>query len=69
MEKWLAPSWTDVGMSLLSWVVIYVTIFALTRIAGLRSFSAMSAADFAMTFAVGSLLASRTTSGEAPLCC
>lgn len=36
---------------------IFIAVIAYTRIAGLRSFSKMSAFDFAMTVAVGSLIA------------
>lgn len=49
-------------MSILTTVAVYALILLLTRIAGLRSFSKMSAADFAMTVAVGSLFASSISS-------
>lgn len=45
----------------------YAAILALTRMCGLRSFSKMSAADFAMTVAVGSLFASTIATGKPPL--
>lgn len=45
---------------------IYVAVILATRIAGLRSFSKMSSFDFAMTVAIGSLIAS-AASGQAPL--
>ncbi len=38
-----------------------------TRLAGLRSFSKMSGFDFAMTVAVGSVMASTATSSSVPL--
>ncbi|MEY9214777.1 DUF421 domain-containing protein [Thermobifida halotolerans] len=42
---------------LVSTIGIFVTVITYTRIAGLRSFSTMSSFDFAMTVAVGSLMA------------
>ncbi|OKI17062.1 hypothetical protein A6A08_07310 [Nocardiopsis sp. TSRI0078] len=42
---------------LVSTVGIFATVLTYTRIAGLRSFSKMSSFDFAMTVAVGSLVA------------
>lgn len=46
---------------------VYAAILAYTRICGLRSFSKMSASDFAMTVAVGSLFASTAVSPERQL--
>ncbi len=53
----------------ISVVVIYATVIVLTRIVGLRSLSKMSAPDFVMTVAVGSLMATSisTASPQAPL--
>lgn len=45
-------------------VVVYGAILYYTRLTGLRSFSKMSASDFAMTVAVGSLFASTAVSPE-----
>lgn len=42
----------------LSCLGIYITVILLTRIFGKRSFSKMSSFDFAMTVAIGSLIAS-----------
>ncbi|MCB0035860.1 MAG: DUF421 domain-containing protein [Anaerolineales bacterium] len=53
--------------ALLSFVVVYAVIIGLTRLTGLRSFSKMSAPDFAMTVAVGSLFASSISAGTPPL--
>ncbi|MAT14688.1 MAG: hypothetical protein CMJ46_05385 [Planctomyces sp.] len=58
LTEWITSGWKEVPMVLLSCVVIYSLILLYTRIAGLRSFSKMSAADFAMTVAVGSLFGS-----------
>ncbi len=55
---WFRLDWTEFGLIGLSTACVYVGIIAYTRIIGLRSFSKMSAADFAMTIAIGSLFAS-----------
>ncbi|MFG0296010.1 MAG: DUF421 domain-containing protein [Maioricimonas sp. JB045] len=62
IEKWITSDWNAVPMVVLSGVVTYVAILVYTRIVGLRSFSKMSAADFAITVAVGSLFASTVSS-------
>jgi len=51
----------------LSVIATYGAILAFTRVCGLRSFSKMSAADFAMTVAVGSLFASTIATGKPSL--
>lgn len=43
---------------LFSGAVVYAAVITLTRVGGLRSFSKMSSFDFAMTVAIGSLIAS-----------
>jgi uncharacterized membrane protein YcaP (DUF421 family) len=55
-EEWFAVSLTDLVAILLSALVVYAAVLIYTRIIGLRSFSKMSAADFAMTIACGSIL-------------
>lgn len=65
--EWTAEGWRDVPLVILSGVVIYVAIIAYVRLSGLRSFSKMSAADFAMTVAVGSLFASSISSPDPSL--
>jgi uncharacterized membrane protein YcaP (DUF421 family) len=52
---------------LLSVTGIYIAVILFTRLAGLRSFSKMSSFDFAMTVAVGSLMASTILSENPPL--
>jgi uncharacterized membrane protein YcaP (DUF421 family) len=47
-------------------VAIYLAVILATRISGLRSFSKMSSFDFAMTVAIGSLIAA-AASGQAAL--
>ena len=61
-QDWVWTSWTAVGMAVLSTVVVYAAVIAYARIFGLRSFSKMSAFDFAMTIALGSLFASVVSS-------
>lgn len=54
-DKWISVSLGQLGMIFVSGVVVYAAILLYTRMVGLRSFSKMSSADFAMTIAVGSL--------------
>jgi uncharacterized membrane protein YcaP (DUF421 family) len=62
----LGASGTDLATAALAAAGIYVAVIVMTRISGLRSFSKMSAFDFAMTVAIGSLIAS-AASGQAAL--
>ena len=55
---WLETTATKALMVALSSVAIYASVILYTRLSGLRSFSKMSAFDFTMTIAVGSLIAS-----------
>ncbi|MGB5809300.1 MAG: YetF domain-containing protein [Polyangiales bacterium] len=64
---WICTTPTDVLMVLLSLVVVYAAVIIYTRITGLRSFSKMSAADFAMTIAVGSLMGSAIATSKPPI--
>ncbi len=57
-ETWITSDWEKVPWVLLSVAVAYGAILLFTRVSGLRSLSKMSAADFVMTVAVGSLFAS-----------
>lgn len=65
--SWIGTTWTAILMVLLSTVGIYITLIVFTRIAGLRSFSKMSTFDFAVTVAIGSLIASTIISDSPPL--
>lgn len=58
IEDWLSISMTEVWLVLLSSLVIYLAVILVVRLNGLRSFSKMSSFDFAVTVAIGSLLAS-----------
>jgi uncharacterized membrane protein YcaP (DUF421 family) len=57
----LVGSPADLLVVLISGVTIYAGVIAATRVVGLRSFSKMSAFDFAMTVAIGSLIATVVT--------
>ena len=67
MEKWFEASWTSIIAILLTALGIYLAIILFTRIAGKRSFSKMSSFDFAMTVAVGSIIASTILSKSVSL--
>ncbi len=58
MKDWIFTSLDVILPTIVSAILIYALIIVYTRIFGLRSFSKMSSFDFAMTIAVGSLLAS-----------
>lgn len=58
IEKWITTDWEKIPWVLLSVVAVYGSILLYTRIVGLRSLSKMTAADFVMTVAVGSMFAS-----------
>jgi len=65
--EWTWADGNELLMVIISVVVVYAAILVYTRIVGLRSFSKMSACDFAMTVAVGSLFASTVSSSGPPL--
>ncbi len=60
----ITSSWSQIGLVLLSAGAMLAAIIFYVRIIGLRSFSKMSSFDFAVTVAMGSLLASVTLSGS-----
>lgn len=65
--SWITSSWTAVLMSVLTTAGIYIALIAYTRLAGLRSFSKMSSFDFAITVAIGSIIASTILTANPPL--
>lgn len=65
--SWISTTWTTVMMVALSAIGIYITIVLYTRIAGLRSFSKMSSFDFAITVALGTVIASTIITKDPPL--
>ena len=58
VEQWLWSSWTEAWLVVVSAVVIVVVLVGAVRLVGLRSLSKMSTFDFAVTVALGSVLAS-----------
>lgn len=57
MEKWLETNPTELFAIAISCFGIYIAVIVFTRIFGKRSFSKMSSFDFAMTVAIGSIIA------------
>jgi uncharacterized membrane protein YcaP (DUF421 family) len=62
----LGASSTELMTGAVAAIAIYLAVILATRVSGLRSFSKMSAFDFAMTVAIGSLIAT-AAAGQAPL--
>lgn len=58
VPEWLGTDLEQVGLVVISTVAIFAAVIVVVRINGLRSFSKMSSFDFAVTVAVGSLIAS-----------
>ncbi len=58
MEKWFEASSTSIFAIAITCFVIYFLVFLFTRIVGKRSFAKMSSLDFAITIAIGSVIAS-----------
>jgi len=67
MPDWITTTPSTVIFIVVSCLLIFVTLVVLTRLVGLRSFSKMSSFDFAMTIAVGSILASVLLNKTTPL--
>lgn len=55
---WLNTTTSAILMAVISTAGIYITLILFTRMAGVRSFSKLSSFDFAITVAIGSLIAS-----------
>ncbi len=67
MEKWFEASTTSLIAIILTAAGIYIATIILTRLAGKRSFSKMSSFDFAMTVAIGSIIATTVLSKSVSL--
>jgi len=67
MEKWFTSNYYELIAICLSTLGIYVAVILFTRIFGKRSLSKMSSFDFAMTVAVGSLIATTALSASVSL--
>jgi uncharacterized membrane protein YcaP (DUF421 family) len=65
--EWMLTTWARTALVVLGAVIVYATVIALNRLNGLRSFAKMSAFDFAMTVAVGSLMASTLAMNDPPV--
>ena len=63
-DRWLGSSVDEVVMST---VAVFAAVIGLTRLVGLRSFSQMSSFDFAMTVAIGSVVAGTASSPSTSL--
>lgn len=64
MEGWFGASWGEMGRVVASTLALYVTVVVGLRLAGRRTVSQMSAFDFVVTIAIGSLVASTVLSRE-----
>ncbi len=67
MDKLFSISEEGAILVFLSTLGIYLSVIVLTRICGKRSFSKMSSFDFAMTVAVGSIIATTVLSSTVSL--
>lgn len=65
--SWILTSFQSVLMVILSTLGIYFALILFTRLAGVRTFSKMSSFDFAVTVAIGSLIASTILTESPPL--
>ncbi|WP_430908216.1 DUF421 domain-containing protein [Maribacter sp. 2-571] len=64
MEKWVLSSAASLFWLLISVIAVYLAVIGLTRLFGKRSFSKMSSFDFAVTIAIGSIIASTLLSSS-----
>lgn len=62
--NWIGQDFSSFKNILTTGIIIYFAIIALTKIIGLRSFSKMSASDFAVTLAIGSTFAASINSAS-----
>ncbi|QNJ98826.1 DUF421 domain-containing protein [Constantimarinum furrinae] len=67
MKEWFSASGTSLIAVILTGIGIYIAVILLTRIFGKRSFSKMSSFDFAMTVAIGSIIATTLLSKSVSL--
>lgn len=66
-QSWFTIEWQQLAGIALSAVGLYIILILFTRLMGLRSFSKLSSYDFAMTVAMGSILASTVLSKSSSL--
>lgn len=67
MASWVMTDLTALWGVALSTVLAYVAVIGFTRLGGLRSFSKLSGFDFAITVAIGSVLATTVVSDSPAL--
>jgi len=67
VEAWLGTSLESALMVTISAVGIYLALLLYTRVVGLRSFAKISSFDFAITVAIGSVVATSILSEDPPL--
>ncbi|MBW8201151.1 DUF421 domain-containing protein [Flagellimonas abyssi] len=67
MSDWFEFSWEAFFAILITATGIYLVVILMTRLCGKRSFSKMSSFDFAMTVAIGSIIASTILSKSVSL--
>lgn len=65
--SWITTSMSAVLMVIISTLGIYAALILFTRIYGVRSFSKMSSFDFAITVAIGTVIASTALTKNPPL--
>ncbi|MEL7834202.1 DUF421 domain-containing protein [Fodinibius sp. Rm-B-1B1-1] len=65
--SWILTTRDALLMVVISTVGIYIALIVFTRLGGLRSFSKMSSFDFAITVAIGSIVATSLLSSDPPL--
>lgn len=63
-DAWFGGSWQEISRVVTTTLAIYVTVVAGLRIAGRRTVSQMSAFDFVVTIAIGSLVANTALSPD-----
>lgn len=66
-RSWITSSWEAALMTVVTAAGVYAAVILLTRAGGLRSFSKMSSFDFAVTVAIGSMIASTVLTRDPPL--
>ena len=64
MSEWFGASWETIGFVFVSTIAIYASAFIGVRIAGRRTLSQMSAFDFLVTIALGTLVSSTAVSAD-----
>ncbi|KYG74677.1 uncharacterized membrane protein YcaP (DUF421 family) [Roseivirga ehrenbergii] len=62
--SWLYSSSSSILITVISAVGIYLAVLVITRLNGLRTFAKMSSFDFAITIAIGSVIASTLISQQ-----